>query len=111
MKDLNIKGFKMITMRDILKHERNDKISFGYSSSHFSIYRHPKKTSKKIEIYHFPKHRCISVRQQFDWINQVLGKTWMAGNGYHFCQAFSEAIEDWFDVKIDDKKWVKKENK
>mgnify|MGYP003655426107 CR=1 FL=1 len=103
--------FKIVPLdRLIEKFEMEPELSYKHTKYHFNIYAAKKKkdtdgnivTLKKREVYSFPRNRCRTRWEQFDWIHQVLGKVWMTDT-FKFVKSFHEAIEDWFDIKITDK--------
>ena len=74
------------------------KFSYKHDKKYFTIIEQVGKKPPR-ELYWFEKDRCQTQWEQFDWIHQVLTKTWMTDT-FNFVKAFHEAVDDWFDIKI-----------
>ena len=72
-------------------------LSYKYDDKYFTIYE--TENGKTRELYWFERERCKTQWEQFDWIHQVLTKSWMTDT-FNFVKAFYEAVDDWFDIKI-----------
>ena len=78
------------------------KFSYKHDKKYFTIIEQVGKKPPR-ELYWFEKDRCQTIEQQYDWIHQVLTKAWMTDE-WNFIQSFSKAINDWFDIKIDNRR-------
>ena len=91
---MNIETIETITDTDTV-------FSYKYDDKYFTIME--KVGDKPVrELYWFEKDRCRTLNQQYDWIHQVLTKSWMT-DGWNFIQHFEKAINSWFNITINNK--------
>ena len=93
---MTTKTLKVTSLKDLLDTPRAE-FSYKYDDKYFTICE--TKNGKTRELYWFEKDSCNTQWEQFDWIHQVLTKTWMTDT-FNFVKAFHEAVDDWFDIKI-----------
>ena len=94
------KTLKVTSLNDLLDEPRVQ-FSYKYDDKYFTIIEKWEGKPER-ELYWFKKDRCKTQWEQFDWIHQVLTKSWMTDT-FNFVKAFHAAVNDWYNINITDK--------